>query len=77
MWLYRQHQTRRRAREKIERTEEPLVGVSQVILTASFYYPKIALHDNNWERKYVPRPILTPLLNILDFILGAAYNRHS
>jgi hypothetical protein len=64
-------------REKIERTEEPLVGVSRVILTASFRHLKIASYDNNWERKYVPRPILTPLLNILDFVLGAAYNRHS
>jgi hypothetical protein len=63
-------------REKIERTEEPLVGVSRATLTASFYHPKIALYNDNWERKYVPRPILTPLLNILDFVLRAAYNRH-
>jgi hypothetical protein len=57
--------------------EEPLVGISQVILSASFYYLKITLYNNNWERKYVPRPILTPLLNILDFIPRATYNRHS
>ena len=68
---------RRRAREKIGRTEEPLVGVSRVISIASFRHPKIALCDHIWERKYIPYPILTPLLNILDFILRAAYNRHS
>ena len=64
-------------REKIERTEEPPVGVSRVTLTAGFCYLKIASRDNNWDRKYVPRPILIPLLNILDFALGAAYNRYS
>ena len=64
-------------REKIGRTEERLVGVSRATLTAGFRHPKIASRDDNWERKYVPRPILTPLLNILDFILGAAYNRYS
>ena len=64
-------------REKTERTEEPPVGVSRAILTAGFRHLKIALCDDNWERKYVPRPILTPLLNILDFVLGAACNRHS
>jgi hypothetical protein len=57
--------------------EEPLVGVSQATLTASFRHSKITLYNDNWERKYVPRPILTPLLNILDFALRAAYNRYS
>jgi hypothetical protein len=64
-------------REKIERMEEPPVGVSRAILMAGFCYLKIALYNNNWERKYVPRPILIPLLNILDFILRATYNRYS
>jgi len=64
-------------REKTERMEEPLVGVSRVTLTADFRYLKIALHDDIWERKYVPHPILTPLLNILDFTLRAACNIHS
>ena len=68
---------RKQAREKIERIEEPLVGVSQATLTASFYYLKITLYNNNWECKYIPHPILIPLLNILDFALGAACNRHS
>jgi len=44
---------------------------------AGFRHLKIMLRNDNWERKYVPRPILTPLLNILDFALGAAYNRYS
>ena len=64
-------------REETGRTEEPPVGVSRATLTASFRYPKIASRDDNWERKYVPCPILTPLLNILDFALRATYNRHS
>jgi hypothetical protein len=64
-------------REKIERTEEPLVAISRATLIAGFRHLKIALRDDNWERKYVPHPILTPLLNILDFVLRAAYNRHS
>jgi len=33
-------------REKIKKMEEFLVGVSWAILTASFYYPKIALYNN-------------------------------
>jgi len=57
--------------------EEPLVGVSRAMLTAGFCHLKITSRDDNWERKYVPRPILTPLLNILDFALGATYNRYS
>jgi len=64
-------------REKIERMEEPLVGVSRAILTASFRYLKIALRNDIWERKNIPRPILTPLLNILYFVPRAAYNRYS
>jgi len=64
-------------REKTERTEEPLVGVSRATLTAGFCYLKITLYNDNWERKYVPHAILTPLLTILDFILGATYNRYS
>jgi hypothetical protein len=64
-------------REKIERTEEPPVGINRAILIASFRYLKIMLYNNNWERKYLPRPILIPLLNILDFVLGATYNRYS
>ena len=56
--------------------EEPLVGISQAILIAGFRYLKIILYNDNWERKYVPRPILTPLLNILYFIFKAIYNRH-
>jgi len=51
--------------------EEPLVGISRATLTASFCYLKIALYNNIWERKYIPRPILIPLLNILDFIFKA------
>ena len=67
---------RRRAREKKERMEEFLVGVSQVILMADFYYLKIVLCDYIWEHKYIPCSIPILLLNILDFILGAAYNRY-
>ena len=33
-------------REKIERTEEPPVGISQVTLMASFYYLEIALYND-------------------------------
>ena len=33
-------------REKIERTEEPPVGISQATLTASFRYLKITLRNN-------------------------------
>jgi hypothetical protein len=57
--------------------EEPLVGVSRATLMAGFRHLKITLRDDNWERKYVPRPILILLLNILDFILRATYNRYS
>ena len=56
--------------------EEPPVGISQATLIAGFRHLKITLCNNNWERKYVPHPILTLLLNILDFILRAAYNRY-
>jgi len=38
--------------------EEPLVGVSQATLMASFYYLKIALRNNIWKHKYIPRPVL-------------------
>ena len=57
--------------------EEPPVGISRATLTAGFHHLKITLYDDNWELKYGPRPILIPLLNILDFILRATYNRYS
>ena len=44
---------RRRAREKIGRTEGRPVGVSRVMLTAGFYYPKIILYNNNYIRSYI------------------------
>jgi hypothetical protein len=40
-------------REKIERTEEPPVGVSRVTLTAGFCHPKITSRDDNYIRSYV------------------------
>ena len=75
-WQYGQHQTKRQAREKTERMEELSVSISQAMLIAGFHHPKITSHNDNWEYKYIPYPILTPLLNILDFALRAACNRH-
>ena len=54
--------------------EEPPVDVSRATLTASFRHPKIASCNDIWKCKYVPRPILILLLNVLDFVLRATYN---
>ena len=43
----------RRAREKIERTEEPPVGISRAASTAGFRHPKITSRDDNYIRSYV------------------------
>jgi hypothetical protein len=64
-------------REEIGRTEEPPVGVSRVTLTAVFITQKLRYITIFGNANIYPRPILTLLLNILDFALGAAYNRHS
>jgi len=56
--------------------EEPLVGVSRVILIAVFITQKLRYIIIFRNANIYPYPILTPLLNILDFILRAAYNRH-
>ena len=64
-------------REKTERIKEPSVYISRAISMAGFCYLKIALYNNIWERKYIPPPIPIPLLNILNFILRATYNKRS
>jgi len=64
-------------REEIGRTEEPLVGVSRAILTAVFVTQKLRYITIFGNANIYPCPILILLLNILDFILKAAYNRHS
>jgi len=63
-------------REEIGRTEEPLVGVSQVTLTVVFVTQKLRHVMIFGNANIYPCPILTLLLNILDFALGAAYNKH-
>jgi len=57
--------------------EEPPVGISRATLTAVFVTQKLRYITTFRNANIYPRPILTPLLNILDFALGAAYNRHS
>jgi hypothetical protein len=64
-------------REETGRTEEPPVGVSRAMLTAVFVTQKLRYITTFGNANIYPRPILTPLLNILDFALRAAYNRHS
>ena len=44
---------RRWAREKTERTEEPLVGVNRATSKASFRDLKITSYNNNYIRSYV------------------------
>ena len=38
---------------------------------------KITSRDDIWECKYIPPPIPTVLLNILDFAFGAAWSKNS
>ena len=64
-------------REETGRTEEPPVGISRATLTAVFVTQKLRYIIIFGNANIYPRPILIPLLNILDFILGATYNRHS
>jgi hypothetical protein len=64
-------------REETGRTEEPPVGVSRATSTAVFVTQKLRHVTTFGNANMYPHPILTPLLNILDFALGAAYNRHS
>ncbi len=67
---------RRQVREKTGRIEEPLVGVSQIMLMAVFVTQKLCYVTIFRNVNIYPRPILTLLLNILDFVLRVAYNRY-
>jgi len=64
-------------REETGRTEEPPVGVSQATSTAVFVTQKLRHVTTFGNVNMYPRPILIPLLNILDFVFGAACNMHS
>ena len=56
---------------------EPPVCVSRVTLTAVFITQKLRYVMTFGNANMYPRPILTLLLNILDFVLRAAYNKYS